>query len=723
MNYDDFFIKHDFKKDENGEQVFLYLNPNQEEFAAELGVLEKDTKIGLREKAISFVKKKFPQLKKASIFIMAGTIMLTIVPFEKASAHEADFNMTYLYFGNSQSYLQQIDRTQNNLNLVSPSYFDLNADGSLKITGQFDKNFVNEMHNRGIKVVPFLSNHWDRNIGRAALENREQLSSQIADFIIKNNLDGVQVDIENVTEIDRNHYTDLVRLLREKLPKEKEVSVAVAANPNGWTKGWHGSYDYKELAKFSSYLMIMAYDESYQGGPEGPVASKNWVERSIQYALKQDIPPEKIVMGIPFYGRYWKEGATNGGEGISNKRVDELLAKYRGTVVFDEKSQSPKATITIREGDTLPVIAGKTLSAGTYHIWYENSESIKAKIDLVHKYNLKGTGSWSLGQENPVIWNDYKVWMTTHDGKVQDVSKPAIVIEENTTDQAKVLYPTYTVNSGDSLWKIATQYGLTIDNLKQYNYLNSDNIQTGQVLYLVPPPTQTPVIPEAQVEAKVEAVKIEPPKTNTAPVPTPPSTVKPATGASTVKPVTPVKPATTAPKTVTPAKPVLAPLKSQSLKFGARGTAVKDLQNYLKLAGHYKGNPTSIYDNATKNAVTQFQKKYKLKVDGMAGPQTVAKLNSVLGAKTTATTTSAKTITSATKSININQTLKAGSKGTSVTLLQEKLKKANLYKGKVNGVYDSATKSAVISFQKKNKLKADGIAGKNTLQKINSVVK
>ncbi|GAA3315826.1 hypothetical protein GCM10020331_011600 [Ectobacillus funiculus] len=39
---------------------------------------------------------------------------------------------------------------------------------------------------------------------------------------MKYNLDGVQIDIENVTEVDRDNYTDLVRLLREKLPKEKK---------------------------------------------------------------------------------------------------------------------------------------------------------------------------------------------------------------------------------------------------------------------------------------------------------------------------------------------------------------------------------------------------------------------------------------------------------------------------------------------------------------------
>lgn len=156
------------------------------------------------------------------------------------------------------------------------------------------------MHNQNIKVVPFISNHWNRELGRIALLNREKLAQEVVEAVKKYNLDGVNIDIENVTEADKENYTDFVRLIKSKLPLGKEVSVAVAANPRGFTTGWHGSYDYKSLAKHCDYLMIMAYDESYYGSKPGPVASKAFVENSIKYALGQ-VSPEKIVLGIPFW--------------------------------------------------------------------------------------------------------------------------------------------------------------------------------------------------------------------------------------------------------------------------------------------------------------------------------------------------------------------------------------------------------------------------------------
>ena len=131
-----------------------------------------------------------------------------------------------------------------------------------------------------------------------------------------------------------------------------EVSVAVAANPTGATTSWIGLYDYKALAAVSDYLMVMAYDESYPGDPTpGPVASLPFVEKSIQYALSQ-APANKIVLGIPFYGRYWNQDPASNGAGIScSKAFKSLVDQYGGTVRYDTASQSPVATFTIQSTD------------------------------------------------------------------------------------------------------------------------------------------------------------------------------------------------------------------------------------------------------------------------------------------------------------------------------------------------------------------------------------
>lgn len=323
---------------------------------------------------------------------------------------EADaekMNMSYLYFGDTDQFIQKVEATNQSVDTVSPSYLDLFPDGTLD--EKVDPVFVETMHEMNVKVVPFLSNHWDREKGRAALENREALAEIIIQTINQYQLDGIHLDLENLTEEDRDQLTDFVRILREGLPKDKEVSIAVAANPGGWNKGWQGSYDYAKLAEYSDYLMLMTYDESYYGSNPGPVASLTFVEKSIQNALEQGVPNDKLVLGIPFYGRYWPSNGK-GGRGISLDQAEELIQTYGGKTGFDENSKSPYAMITIPNG-AYPTVYGRTLDPGKYTIWYENDLSYKYKLRLVQKYNLLGTGSWSLTEVPSEVWDYYQTWL------------------------------------------------------------------------------------------------------------------------------------------------------------------------------------------------------------------------------------------------------------------------------------------------------------------------
>lgn len=347
------------------------------------------------------------------ILIMTICLMILLIFFsyevDGQQKSETKFNMSYVYFGNPSSYTDLVDNTRNSLNEISPNYFNIDQSGTLSLTSALNKKFVEDMHKRGVRVVPFISNHWDRSAGQAALNNRKKLVSDVAEIINTYDLDGINVDIENVTEKEREMYTDFVRLLRETLPEDKIIAVSVAANPIGYITGWYGSYDYTGLAKYSDYLMFMSYDEHYQNGKPGPVSSLSFSRKTIENALKK-VPKDKIVLGIPFYGRIWKNNSDDfQGNGVSIKQIEELIKTYKGVVSFDDKSKSPYAVITISEKDSKPKVYGDTLTTGTYTIWFENEESIKRKLELVQQFDIKGTGSWSLGDEEKNTWNYYKL--------------------------------------------------------------------------------------------------------------------------------------------------------------------------------------------------------------------------------------------------------------------------------------------------------------------------
>lgn len=96
-----------------------------------------------------------------------------------------------------------------------------------------------------------------------------------------------------------------------------------------------------------------------------------------------------------------------GGYGVRMTKIEDIVNKYSSVVVYDEISASVRAMVTIVEGQVNPVINGRTLTPGTYTFWYENEKSLTEKLKLINKYNLKGSGSWSLGQEPADTWKYY----------------------------------------------------------------------------------------------------------------------------------------------------------------------------------------------------------------------------------------------------------------------------------------------------------------------------
>ena len=144
------------------------------------------------------------------------------------------------------------------------------------------------------------------------------------------------------------------------------------------------------------------------------------------------------------------------------------------------------------------------------------------------------------------------------------------------------------------------------------------------------------------------------------------------------------------------------------LEKGSTGSDVKDLQTKLKKLGYYDATVDGSYGDTTAAAVKAFQKKYNLTADGIAGKETLKKLDSVYE-----NANSAKD----------DDSLRMGDSGSAVKSLQTKLKKLGYYNGTVDSTFGSGTYAAVRAFQQKNGLTADGVAGSETLKKLDSAYK
>ncbi|MGI6215113.1 MAG: peptidoglycan-binding protein [Christensenellales bacterium] len=143
------------------------------------------------------------------------------------------------------------------------------------------------------------------------------------------------------------------------------------------------------------------------------------------------------------------------------------------------------------------------------------------------------------------------------------------------------------------------------------------------------------------------------------------------------------------------------PALAYTLRYEDTGTRVGLLQTQLKNLGYYTGPLSNKYDYELVKSVRSFQRENGLQVDGIAGLQTLMRLNSLDG------------IAPKPKPKESVLMLSLGSQGDLVTDFQTRLKDLG-YLSNVSGSFDTTTYAAVTSFQKHNGLRKDGIVGDKT---------
>lgn len=284
------------------------------------------------------------------------------------------------------------------LDIISPTWFSI-IDGRGTIESKADISYVEWAHKNNLAVWALIDNSFDPNITHDFLkssEARENIIRQILMYAELFHLDGINVDFENINLEDKNL---LVQFMRELVPVMHEAGITVSQDitVKSQSANWSLCYDRKELGKIVDYLVLMAYDEHWAGSPEsGSVASIGWVERGIK-TLLEDVPPEKVILGLPFYTREWEE--TPGPDGtpvvkskaLSMAQARETLKKNKARMSWDEASGQNFAYYT--KGDSV------------YKIWLEDEMSIKLKTSLVRKYDLAGAAAWRKGFEESPVWD------------------------------------------------------------------------------------------------------------------------------------------------------------------------------------------------------------------------------------------------------------------------------------------------------------------------------
>ena len=199
-----------------------------------------------------------------------------------------------------------------------------------------------------------------------------------------NNLDGINLDIEQLPEDAGEDYTEFVRELSIELNK---VGCALSIDtyiPYNFNR----QYNLKEYNDFCDYVIIMAYDEHYAGSKvAGSVSSINYVRDAINLSLAQ-VNKEKLIIGLPLYTRLW------------TTKVDGTVTSIAGGAASIEQSAISQGLKFTFDNKTLQNYGTKTtLDGDLVECWMEDDTSLAYKMIEIRNADLAGTAAWKLTHE------------------------------------------------------------------------------------------------------------------------------------------------------------------------------------------------------------------------------------------------------------------------------------------------------------------------------------
>lgn len=283
------------------------------------------------------------------------------------------------------------------LDVLAPTWFSIANENGM-IINKADMKYVQDAHTKGYKVWALVNNSFDKDLTRAILNNEWAKRNVIKQLLVYSslyNLDGINIDFENIYDEDKEKLTEFVRELTAAL-KEQNIIVSIDVTVPSTTSFWSLCYDRSELGKIVDYVMVMTYDEHWRTSPvSGSVASQSWVDKGIAATLRS-VPKEKLLMGLPFYTREWEETRENGRTYVKSRAISMAQAN----TIIAEQGLNP---VWLQDKGQNYVEYHK--EGKLYRIWLEDQKSIALKLTLVHKYGLAGAASWRKDFEQPETWD------------------------------------------------------------------------------------------------------------------------------------------------------------------------------------------------------------------------------------------------------------------------------------------------------------------------------
>ena len=345
----------------------------------------------------------------------------------------------------AKKHLSEID-------VIYPFAFTVTIGGALRDQAGLDdrewRSFIRTAKRKDIEVIPTIM--WSDAVSMHTVLTNESLREmhieQITDMVEDGKYDGVDIDYESRKAETIDAFSAFLKELKHELGDKTLVCTLEARTPpdslyKEVPKVLKYSNDYKEINKYCDRIQLMTYDQQRAdiklnaekaGQPYMPVSDPDWVRKVIELAL-EDFDPEKVVVGIPSYGRHMtvtvQPNWYSNYQMIGALNIPDMLDVAKEHKVKPSRNQAGEMSFTyipkssnlkLKSNLKIPkdtpsgnVVAARALAYANktgktvqFNMgWYSDAEAMMDKVDLAKEYNLAGVALFKIdGEEDQKFW-------------------------------------------------------------------------------------------------------------------------------------------------------------------------------------------------------------------------------------------------------------------------------------------------------------------------------
>ena len=318
------------------------------------------------------------------------------------------------YYVDGEASYQSFVRNADRITVVAPQSYVVDSLGI--VFGDVDRRVLALAKAKGVKVMPLLVNEGFHQPSLRRLLADTAAQGRAVGTLVRlcreQGYWGIQFDVENINVQDRDRFTAFYRRAADALHRSGyAISVAVVprasddAGATGYERflfdSWRGAFDLAALGRIGDFVSLMTYDQHTRRTSPGPVAGLPWMRAAVDYALRT-VPPEKLSLGIPLYGRHWFT------------RYDASTPD-RGAIGHAAVSWAWGSGLAERAGGTLQWDAAQGTTWGHFErggmwewVFLEDIRAFDAKLALLRERKLRGFSAWVLGNEDARVWERLK---------------------------------------------------------------------------------------------------------------------------------------------------------------------------------------------------------------------------------------------------------------------------------------------------------------------------